>query len=180
MGYKIWDMWHMTHSEWWHTTLLLALPAVRVQQVLRLQVGISERKTQVVIPSTNITIAAHSHSSFLIEGQQQIEINRVTSIKSHQQSDTHRVKFSEWYQECEINILILIKWHPQSDIHSRHQHSDINRITSTEWPPEMYCLTLPPVPSRQYRIWLYPLHLSPIGANFTDQNWSHHNDRCAQ
>ena len=31
-----------------HTTLLLALPAERVQQVLRLQVGSSERKVQVV------------------------------------------------------------------------------------------------------------------------------------
>ena len=41
---------------WWclgscglaHTTLLLALPAERVQQVLRLQVGSSERKVKIV------------------------------------------------------------------------------------------------------------------------------------
>jgi hypothetical protein len=52
-----------------HTTLLLALPAERVRQVLRLQVGSSERKVQVVfvisldvlvIPSKK-NIIGHSH-----------------------------------------------------------------------------------------------------------------------
>ena len=33
---------------WWHTTLFLALPAKRVRQVLRLQVGSSQRKVQIV------------------------------------------------------------------------------------------------------------------------------------
>ena len=35
-------------------------------------------------------------------------------------------------------------------------------------------------PFRQCKMQLYPLHLSPLGANLNDQNWSQPNDRCAQ
>ena len=43
-----WGLRLASNSSKEHTTLLLALPAERVQQVLRLQVGSSERKVQVV------------------------------------------------------------------------------------------------------------------------------------
>ena len=52
-------------------------------------------------------------------------------------------------------------------------------MTSTEWHPQMYCLNMTPAPSRQCKIWIYPLHLLPMGANFNDHNWLHPNDRCA-
>ena len=60
----------------------------------------------------------------------------------------------------------------------------VTGVKHTSWcllrPWYMYCLNVTPAPSRQCKIWLYPLHLSPMGANFNDQNWSHPNDRCAQ
>ena len=43
----------------------------------------------------------------------------------------------------------------------------------------MYCLTSTHAPSRQCKIRLYPLHLSPMGANFAIQFWSRRIDRCA-
>ena len=63
-------------STYEHTTLLLALPAERVRQVLRLQVGSSERMVQVVVVisldvlvilSKQNTIVSYSHILLLIE-----------------------------------------------------------------------------------------------------------------
>ena len=56
-----------------HTTLLLALPAERVRQVLRLQVGSSEKKVQVVFVISLDVLVIPSN-------KQQIDINTVTLV----------------------------------------------------------------------------------------------------
>ena len=71
-----WLNGHFSKSQLAHTTLLLALLAERLRQVLRLQVGSSERRVQVVfvisldesvIPSNKNYNFAHSHILLLIE-----------------------------------------------------------------------------------------------------------------